>query len=300
MDGVLVVDKPAGLTSHDVVAAARRALGERRIGHTGTLDPFATGVLPLACGRATRLVRFLSAGEKEYLAVIRFGVTTDSYDVTGREITRTDRAPSRESVERALHTLRGEYLQQPPAFSAKRIGSRRAYALARREEPVALKPVPVTVTRADVIAFDDGRATVALTCSAGFYVRSFAHELGRLTGEGALLESLRRTRSGDFELGHAVPLDRLVQAPDAARRALLSLDELLPGMPVVRVTDEGRSRVTHGRELGREQTADRGTNRDVDENAAGWVRLIDARGQLLAIGRAADVPGVFHPAVVLI
>src|SRR5690349_23824799 len=116
MDGVLVIDKPRDLTSHDVVAVARRALGERRIGHTGTLDPLATGVLPLACGRATRLVRFLSASEKHYEATIRFGVTTDSYDITGNEVGRTDRVPSREAVERVIDSLCGEHLQMPPAF----------------------------------------------------------------------------------------------------------------------------------------------------------------------------------------
>jgi tRNA pseudouridine55 synthase len=291
-----VVDKPAGLTSHDVVAAARRALGERRIGHTGTLDPIATGVLALACGRATRLVRFLSAGEKEYVADIRFGVTTDTYDVTGREVTRTNRAPSRESVERALTALRGDYLQQPPAFSAKRVASRRAYALARRDEPVELTPVPVSVARADVIAFEEARVTVALTCSAGFYVRSFAHELGRLTGEGAVLESLRRLRSGDFGLDRAVALDRLVQEPAATLRSFLALDELLPRMPLVRVTDDGRRRIEHGREIGRGQIVDG----EVTVSAAGWVRLTDGGGHLVAVGRAGDVPGVFHPAIVLI
>src|SRR5262245_59302598 len=120
MDGVLVIDKPEGLTSHDVVAVARRSTGEKRIGHTGTLDPLATGVLPLACGHATRLVRFLSASSKDYDAIIRFGMTTDSYDVTGEETSRTDAEPSREAVGAAVASLRGEYMQMPPAYSAKK------------------------------------------------------------------------------------------------------------------------------------------------------------------------------------
>src|SRR5688572_6179484 len=175
MDGVLVVDKPEGLTSHDVVAVARRVLNETRIGHTGTLDPMATGVLPLAVGRATRLVRFLTASEKEYDATIRFGLTTDSYDVTGQETSRTGRQPDRDAVLRALASLTGEYLQTPPAFSAKKVGGKRAYALARagRVPPgtgaasggpaIQLAPVPVTVARAELVAFEGALARVALT-----------------------------------------------------------------------------------------------------------------------------------------
>src|SRR5688500_15245946 len=172
MTGVLVIDKPQGLTSHDVVAVARRALGETRIGHTGTLDPLATGVLPLAIGRATRLARFLTASDKDYDATIRFGLTTDSYDVTGTETGRTDAAPSSEAVARAIESLRGEYLQMPPAFSAKKVDGRRAYAHARRAEPVALTAVPVRVSRAELLSVSGPQARVALTSSAGFYVRS--------------------------------------------------------------------------------------------------------------------------------
>src|SRR5438046_578909 len=172
MDGVLVVDKPEGLTSHDLVSAARRLLGEKRIGHTGTLDPMATGVLPLAIGRATRLVRFLSASDKDYLATIRFGATTDSYDADGEETSRSDRHPHREEVDNALASLRGRYDQLPPPFSAKKIGGRRAYDLARRHEDVTLTPVPVEVTRADLPALDGCAARVVLTCSDGVYGRA--------------------------------------------------------------------------------------------------------------------------------
>src|SRR5215212_4457914 len=136
MDGVLVVDKPQGLTSHDVVAAARRILKEKRIGHTGTLDPLATGVLPLACGRATRLVRFLTASDKDYEATIRLGVTTDTYDITGRELTRRSVRVSRQQLTDALASLKGRYPQTPPPYSAKKVGGVRAYALARRDEVV--------------------------------------------------------------------------------------------------------------------------------------------------------------------
>src|SRR6185295_16272450 len=142
----------------------------------------ATGVLPLACGRATRLIRFLTASAKDYDAEIRFGLTTDSYDITGSETSRSGSVPSRDDIERALDSLRGEYLQLPPSFSAKKIAGERAYARARRHEEVTLAPVPVRVTRAQVLAFDGATAGVALTCSAGFYVRAFAHALGELVG----------------------------------------------------------------------------------------------------------------------
>jgi tRNA pseudouridine55 synthase len=294
MDGVVVVDKPHGVTSHDVVAVARRALRETRIGHTGTLDPLATGVLPLACGRATRLVRFLSAADKEYEAVVRFGVTTDSYDVTGRELARTGLVPEMDAIQRALDSLRGEYDQMPPAFSAKRVGSRRAYALARRDEPVELEPVRVRVSQAEMRSYEPPLARIAITCSAGFYVRSFAHELGRLTGAGACLEHLRRTRSGDFELDRAVTLDCLVEQPAAAFERAVPLDELLPRMPAVSLSGEGRSRVKHGREIEPAQIVGH------TAGTGDWVRLRDSSGHLLAVGRAGARPGTLHPAVVLI
>jgi tRNA pseudouridine(55) synthase len=148
MDGVLVVNKPQGLTSHDVVAVARRSLHERRIGHTGTLDPLATGVLPLACGQATRLVRFFVSSDKEYEATVRFGVATDSYDITGAQTANSGLVPTAAAIEAALEPLRGDYEQVPPAFSAKKIGGERAYAKARRDEAVTLSAVPVSVGRA--------------------------------------------------------------------------------------------------------------------------------------------------------
>ncbi len=209
MDGVLVIDKPQGLTSHDVVAVARRALRESRIGHTGTLDPLATGVLPLAIGRATRLVRFLTASDKDYIATIRFGATTDSYDVDGEPTSRSDRHPSASELDAAVAALRGRYDQLPPAFSAKKVGGHRAYELARRKEEVTLTPVPVHVARADIEAFDGWSARIALTVSPGFYVRSFAHSLGQSVGTGAYLEALQRTRSGEFRLDEAMTVDEL-------------------------------------------------------------------------------------------
>ena len=289
IDGVLIVDKTQGLTSHDVVAAARRLLGERRIGHTGTLDPLATGVLPLACGRATRLVRFLTASDKDYDATIRFGVTTDSYDVTGTETSRSGREPDRDAVERALATLTGSYLQTPPAFSAKKVAGRRSYDMARENQPVELTPVPVRVMHAELELLSQDTARVRLTCSAGFYVRTLAHSLGELVGTGARLEALRRTRSGDFTLGHAISLEQLSMA-DRAAAAVIPLDALLPAFRALTVTDEGRNRVSHGQEV----------EGALGPSAAEWVRLVDGQGHLVAMATAGSRPGFLHPAVVLI
>ena len=288
VDGVLVIDKPRDLTSHDVVAVARRALGERRIGHTGTLDPLATGVLPLACGRATRLVRFLTASDKEYEATIRFGRTTDSYDITGTETSCSGLEPDRDAVMRGLASLTGSYLQMPPAYSAKKVGGRRAYQMARAEQEVTLTPAPVTVSCAELELLSGSIARVRVTCSAGFYVRTFAHSLGDLVGTGACLEALRRTRSGDFTLADAVSLELLVPGGPDAFTAVMPMDRLLPSLPAVTVTDDGRNRVAHGQEI--EGTAE----------ASGWVRVTDREGRLLAMARTGSRPGFLHPAVVLI
>jgi tRNA pseudouridine55 synthase len=280
MDGVIVVDKPAGLTSHDVVAVARRCTRESRIGHTGTLDPLATGVLPLACGRATRLIRFLTASDKDYDAQIKFGLTTDSFDVTGNETSRSGSLPSGDAIERALESLRGEYLQVPPPFSAKKIDGQRAYAMARRREEVTL-------------------ARIELTCSAGFYVRAFAHRLGELTGTGACLAALRRTRSGDFNLGDAITLDRLHDSDGGWRAALMPLERLLPAFPSTTLTAEGRQRVSHGQDV-LDVHVHRTSGPWPREAMSEWVRLFDADGNLLAVASAAKTGDSLHPAVVLI
>lgn len=293
-DGVLVVDKPAGLTSHDVVAAARRALGEPRIGHTGTLDPLATGVLPLACGRATRLVQFLTASDKAYDARIRIGLATDTYDVTGRETSRSDRRPSRGELEAALHAFEGEMLQAPPPFSAKKVGGRRAYDLAREERPVQPPPARVSARRIDLQGWEDGVAAVRLVCSAGFYVRSLAHDLGARLGTGACLEALRRTRSGEFDLPQAITVDDLVREPRMARGRLMPLERLLAAFPAVLLTPEGRTWVAHGRELGSRQAV------GALPAGAEWVRLVGPDGALVALGRPGTTPGSLHPSVVLI
>lgn len=297
MDGVLVVDKPKGLTSHDVVAVARRCLNESRIGHTGTLDPLATGVLPLACGRATRLVRFLTASAKHYEATIRFGVTTDSYDVTGAEVSRSESVPTRQAVERVLESLRGSHLQMPPAFSAKKVAGQRAYARARRAQPVALQPVPVQLMTANLLEFDGASARVALSCSAGFYVRSFAHAIGEQVGTGACLEALRRTRSGPFDLSDAVTLDDLQRDPTGTAGRAAPLDRLLLDLPCARLTDEGRRRVSNGQDVDRAHVWPEDSA--CLEERAEWIRLLDSGGALIALGTPAGRPHALHPTVVL-
>jgi tRNA pseudouridine55 synthase len=322
MDGIIVIDKPEGLTSHDVVAAARRLLGEKRVGHTGTLDPLATGVLPLVCGRATRLVRFLSAAEKEYDATVLFGVTTDTLDVTGEEISRSGGAPSRDALIAALRTFEGEQLQVPPAYSAKKVAGRRAYELARRDEPVALDPVPVRVSRIELVEYGNDRPStllgarcrISLTCSSGFYVRALVRDLGERCGTGATLEALRRTRSGEFTLDEAVPLEalqdreRLVRGagpaeyrkdrrggPADLETVLIPMERLLPGFPAVTVTAEGLTRVSHGQHV-------RPVDLTVDAavGAAEWVRLLDPGGALVGVGTPQRLSGFLHPEVVLI
>jgi tRNA pseudouridine55 synthase len=293
LDGVLVIDKPRGLTSHDIVAAARRALGETRIGHTGTLDPIATGVLPLACGRATRLVRFLTASDKEYHAEIRLGLATRDVEGVGREVARSDTCPSRAEIAEALETLTGEYLQTPPPYSAKKIAGRRAYELARADVAVQTTPVRVRVQRLELVDVIADVAAVRLTCSAGFYVRSLAHELGLRLGVGGCLEALRRTRSGPFALADAVGFEILAKDPDAAASMLVPLNQLLPHLPAVILTDEGVRWVSHGRIIGPMHMS------GAPADSGAWVRLMSPGGALVGLGEPAGTPGSLHPSIVL-
>jgi tRNA pseudouridine55 synthase len=227
VSGLLLVDKPAGVTSHDVVNAARRALGEKRIGHAGTLDPFATGLLVLLVGQATRLVPHVSGDPKVYAATVRFGAETDTEDLAGAVI-RDAPAPTEAAVRAALPTLTGDLDQTPPAYSAKRVQGRRAYDLARAGEEVALAPARVRVDTWEVLDWRDGlpaECDVRVTCGPGTYVRSLARDLGRLTGSAAHLSALRRERSGRFDVRDAVTLDALRDGGVTARPALDALPE---------------------------------------------------------------------------
>src|SRR5262245_24831903 len=201
MDGVLLIDKPSGPTSHDVVARIRRTSGEPRVGHTGTLDPLASGLLPLVLGRATRLASFLSASEKTYEATIRLGVATDTNDAEGRPIGPiAATVPDDGAIERALEEFRGTFAQRPPSHSAKKIGGRKAYDMARRRQPVDLKPVEVTVRDLECTGREEDRLSIRVSATSGFYVRALARDLGERLGCGAHLMALRRTASGIFKL----------------------------------------------------------------------------------------------------
>ena len=207
-EGLLLVDKPAGMTSHDVVAIARRALGERRIGHAGTLDPFATGLLVLLTGRTTRLLPYLDGEPKVYEARMQFGTETDTDDATGRAV-REAPPPIRAAVDRAIAALTGIIDQEPPAYSAKQVGGQRAYDAARRGVPVKLPPSRVTVHSWEVRARTNDTIDAVVTCSGGTYVRALARDLGRHAGGAAHLASLRRTRSGPFRVSDACTLEAL-------------------------------------------------------------------------------------------
>jgi len=299
MDGVLIIDKPAGPTSHDVVARMRRALGERRIGHTGTLDPAATGVLPLVVGRATRLAQFLTSAAKEYRAWVRLGWATDTYDATGQPVepAGTGAPPvtvTREQVEAALEAFRGTYEQRPPAFSAKKIGGVRAYELARRQAPVEPAPVTITVHALELTACEGDRLELRLVCSAGFYVRTLAHELGRRLGVGGHLTALRRTRSGEFDETMAVPLEEAERLGSAAAGLLKPMDELLTDMPAAVLNASGIRKTGHGQDLGPADLL-----RRPETVSGGRCRLLDEAGRLVALGEFRTGSGLLHPSLVL-
>jgi tRNA pseudouridine55 synthase len=303
MHGLLIVDKPAGPTSHDVVAVARRAIGIDRIGHTGTLDPLATGVLPLVVGRATRLASFLSGAEKEYVARIRFGTSTATYDA---EVEALELAPlpgpvAESAVRDVLPDFAGTYWQLPPPFSAKKIGGTPAYKLARLRKPVELKPVQVTVKAIDLRAFADNLAEIRIVCSSGFYVRSLAHELGQRLECGAYLEGLQRTRAGSFGVADATPLDVLIGEGRAAIERLIPVDRLLPELPAITLSEQGVKRASHGNSLGAQDLLDarKATEWLADGRSGGRLRLVDAAGALLGIAEPLE-GGLLHPVIVLV
>lgn len=232
-----MIDKPGGMTSHDVVARLRRITGESSIGHLGTLDPMATGVLPLLLGKFTRLAQYFSSSEKSYSGTIRFGFATDTYDAEGQVAGPVvEPALAVEQVRAAASRFHGEMDQMPPAFSAKKVGGTPAYKLARAGKTVELKPATIRIFTFEVIALDGAEARFTMSVSAGGYVRSVAHELGQDLGCGAHLSSLRRTQAGAFTLADAHTLDELAPlAGDCERLEAMCLHPrtLLPEMPSV-------------------------------------------------------------------
>jgi tRNA pseudouridine55 synthase len=300
LSGVLVVDKPQGPTSHDIVAEARRALGTRRVGHTGTLDPLATGVLPLVLGQATRLSQFLTGAPKGYEATVRLGRATDTYDADG-EPTGTAASESvlaaitDEALTAAIAAFRGEFEQAPPPFSAKKVAGVRAYALARRRVEVTPAPVRVTVHALEIVERRGSQVLLRVDASAGFYVRSLAHDIGTRLGCGAHLEALRRVRSGSFTLDRAVTLGVLREGQQAVSSRIVPMEELLPEFPVFDLSESGTRKATHGNALGPSDGRPRG---GVIPPETGLSRLFAADGHLLALART-TAAGTLQPVVVL-
>jgi tRNA pseudouridine55 synthase len=295
VDGILVVDKPVGPTSHDIVALVRRLAGTRKIGHGGTLDPFASGVLPLYLGTGTRIVEFHLGARKAYRATVCFGASSTTDDLEG-ELTPAEGPPptTREAVERALADFVGSVEQRPPIFSARKIGGRRAYAMARRGETPELRARTVTFHSLEVVSWDDSdperpMAVVDVACSAGTYVRALARDLGAAVGSAAYLGALRRTASGPFTTADARPLDAVREAAAAGRLGSLLLppDAGLGALPgLVLEPDEVRA-VVHGGWVGAaSRLADPGDDGErPDGLPSDRVRLLAPDGRLLAIAR---------------
>ena len=293
MDGVIVVDKEAGWTSHDVVNKLRRIADTKRVGHLGTLDPMATGVLPLVVGRATRLAQFYTRSDKVYEAHIRFGFATGTYDRDGAP-TSPPSEPQlcAEEIERLLDRFRGEILQVPPPVSAKKVDGVRAYKLARENRTVELPPARVEMYELTLLEVQGSVARVRAHCSGGTYMRSIAHDLGQALGCGAHLCDLRRTASAEFSIAQARPLPQLQELASADRlaEALVPAARMLPAFPSIYVEPLTAGHIRQGR------------NFPVSpfrvEPGTRYVKAVSSEGELIAIGEAV-LPNLYHPAVVL-
>jgi tRNA pseudouridine55 synthase len=308
MDGILIIDKPEGWTSHDVVARLRRVLKTKRIGHTGTLDPFATGVLVMLVGKATRLAQFLDKDVKEYDALVRFGYETDTGDRTGEA--RQSQVPSPgpqveepnvllEKVKNILPQFRGEIEQVPPMYSAKKIAGKKLYELARKGVEIERKPVKVTIEKLEVIepssdlgpwTLDLGPPTdlgLRVVCGAGTYIRTLAEDIGRAVGTGAHLAELRRTRAGRFSLTRAVTLEGLEALEDPAQ-ILVTMNEAVSHLPEIKLNDEELVKIRNGVKIPAR----------IDTPGVQIVRLTAAGGELIAMGFHDENERVIRPRLV--
>ena len=286
MEGALVLDKPTGITSHDAVVAVRRLLSEPRIGHLGTLDPFASGVLVLLLGRATRLARFYLHRDKSYSGTIRFGFSTMTYDLEG-EATSADCAPVLDEPElRTLfHEFLGKRLQEPPPYSAKKVSGVPAYRLARKGRAVSLEATPVVIHEFELIAVDGPCVRFRTRVSAGTYIRSLAHELGQRLRVGGHLTELRRTAVGEFGEASAISLGSLAEAIREGTAPVIPPERLLPDLPEIGLQGEQTAQALHGRDVAMQCDWDR-------------VKLLDEEGRLIAVAERAG-GDLFHPVVVL-
>jgi tRNA pseudouridine55 synthase len=292
--GLILIDKPPGLTSHDVVNVVRRGTGVRRVGHTGTLDPLATGLLILCLGVASRLSEYLIDKDKRYLARVRFGQSTNTYDAEGEITSSSDALPDRQHVEAALAKFRGPIQQRPPAFSAVKQGGRKAYELARTGQVVQLEPRPVEIYALTLAEWQPPECVLDVSCSSGTYIRALAHDLGQALGCGAHLTGLRRTTSGRFSVDGAVTLSDLQAAfaagREAWRRYLRPVDEAVADWPEARLTVEQARLIQHGQPIPLDDPA----------QAAAWARAHDPGGDLIAILKADAQAGVWRPHKVLV
>lgn len=302
MDGVLIVDKPPKITSHDVILRCRHILETKRIGHTGTLDPFATGVMVILVGRATRLAQFLDRDVKEYEAEVCFGFETDTGDLTGQPKTILQNfAPFSETeIEKVLQEFRGEIWQTPPMFSAKKIKGKKLYQLARKGVEIERKPIKIAVHELKLISLGTKeatrcaqRATLRILCSAGTYIRVLAEDIGRKIGVGAHLTALRRLRSGKFTIEQAVSLEDLekISKAEEPEKFLLPMNEAILHLPKI-VLDKARVEKT------KKGLGSRYEKNDLQENHP--VRLIDEDENLIAVGYFDKTKNIVQPKIVLV
>ena len=279
MNGIFIIDKPEGMTSHDVVHRIRKIFNIAKAGHLGTLDPLATGVLPVCVGKATRLAQFLPSSPKEYTGEIRFGFSTNTYDREG--FPAGPEVPfdgAKNDIRRMMQSLTGVLDQVPPPFSAKKIAGVRSYKLARTNRTIEMAPVKVEIQQFELLSLDPPFAKFIVVCSAGTYVRSLVHDLGRKAGCGAHLTALRRTRSGEFRIEDAIGLDRITEAK------LISINRLLSSWPSIEVSESDESRVAHG-------------NRIRSACAGDLARILNKKGQFIAV--ASVESGWARPRLVL-
>jgi tRNA pseudouridine55 synthase len=270
MHGVLVVDKPKGITSFDVVREVRRALGEKKVGHTGTLDPMATGVLPVCVGDATKISQFILEATKAYDATVKLGAVTDTLDAEGKILeTRPVPAITRELLESALQKFRGTIMQVPPMYSAIKVGGKRLYELARAGEEIERQPREVTVYDLQLRDFSADEVKLSVRSSKGFFVRSLAADIGEALGCGAHLNALRRTQSGPFVLAQSIPLAEVTKTS-----TLVSLNDSLKDIPELRVNETEAQRVRHGGVV------------EISPTLAGVHRIIEPSGALLSVADA--------------
>jgi tRNA pseudouridine55 synthase len=290
MNGVLVIDKPAGLTSHDVVNRVRRLLGQRAVGHLGTLDPLATGVLPLVVGNLTRLAQFYLSTEKSYQGTIRFGFATDTYDSDGEPVGPVQSVEvTLEQVRDLASKFRGVIEQVPPPFSAKKIHGVPAYKLARKKKEFSLQPVRVEIKEFEILSCEGSDAVFRATVASGTYMRTVAHDLGREVGCGAHLASLRRTRVAEFTAEDSLTLEQVAEAARSrnAEELFVHPRKLLPQMPSVTANDEAAALIRSGRALNLPEMS-----------RSKQVKVFYGQRELIAI--ASRVAGtLFHPGIVL-